>query len=290
MGTCCWSASGKKNYVIKVKKVRNKKDKKIEEINFEIINTNNNEKKELLIKNNYTLAELLTLADYNVKGELDIQLTNKRNINEELNSNLKDIIEKYYPDTILLTVTILVTCKGLFIPFNIKKAYTDITPIIGNAFFENPKLFILSLYIKDTKLLIRYEFNKEEYPILKKFNSLSTFCSAKGKFFLSGGEKEEEGDEIDFEESESSTFISIDMEYLAENNQDLKINILPTLLVPRSWHSMIVIPNQYIFIVGGQTTKSVEIYDIEKNEIFMDGELVEKRCEATLCIVNNIFC
>ena len=50
---------------------------------------------------------------------------------------------------------------------------------------------------------------------------------------------------------------------------------------------MIFVPNKYIFIVGGIYTKSVERYDIEKNEIKIDSELKEKRCEPALCLVNN---
>ena len=40
---------------------------------------------------------------------------------------------------------------------------------------------------------------------------------------------------------------------------------------------MIFVPNKYIFIVGGIYTKSVERYDIEKNETKIDSELKEKR-------------
>ena len=52
---------------------------------------------------------------------------------------------------------------------------------------------------------------------------------------------------------------------------------------------MIFVPYQYIFIVGGLNTRTVEIYDIEENEIFLDSELNEKRCEPTMCVINNIY-
>ena len=52
---------------------------------------------------------------------------------------------------------------------------------------------------------------------------------------------------------------------------------------------MIYIPYKYIFIVGGLNTKSVEIYNMETNEINKDSELNEFRSECTLCLVNNIY-
>ena len=46
------------------------------------------------------------------------------------------------------------------------------------------------------------------------------------------------------------------------NEHSLICEKLPNLNIPRTWHSMIFVPNNYIFIVGG-STKSVEIFDIE---------------------------
>ena len=73
------------------------------------------------------------------------------------------------------------------------------------------------------------------------------------------------------------------------NYYNLYIEVLPNLIVKRTWHSMIFVPNQYIFIVGGLNTKTVELYDIDKNKLYLDSELKEKRCEPTMCLVNNIY-
>ena len=75
------------------------------------------------------------------------------------------------------------------------------------------------------------------------------------------------------------------------NDNDIKkynFKQLPNLLEPRTWHSMIFVPEKYIFIVGG-STKSVEIYDIENNIINKDSTLNELRNECTLCMVNNTY-
>ena len=289
MGTCgSKKANEKKRYSIKIQSVkkRKKKDKNsIEEIYFEIIDTITNITIPKSVKNNLTLSELLTSANYNTFGDLDIQLKDGPKINNELNTNLKDIIETYYPGKILLTVSILVTNKGLSIPSNIKKSYQDMSPIIGNAIFENPTKFEITLYYKDRDILETYFFDKELYKELIKFNSFSSFCSAKGFFYVSGGEKDE--NDISNSTEEYNDFVSIDMNKL--NYYNLYLDVLPNLKIKRSWHSMIFVPNQYIFIVGGLNTKTVELYDIERKEINLDSELKEKRCEPTMCLVNNIY-
>ena len=290
MGTCgSKKTNAKKRYSIKLKstkKSKNRDKNKYEEINFEIIDTIHNKTTQILLKNNSTLSELLTLADYNVSGDLVVQLKDTTTINNELNTNLKDIIENYYPGQTLLTVTILVTNNGLSIPSNIKKAYQDMTPILGNAIFENPKKFGIILYYKENGNLESFYFDKKINQELTKFNSFSSFCSAKGFLYISGGENEQQ---IDIKKSteEYNDFISIDMNKL--NSFNLYLDTLPNLVIKRTWHSMIFVPNQYIFIVGGLNTKTVEIYDIDKNEITLDSELKEKRCEPTMCLVNNIY-
>ena len=64
---------------------------------------------------------------------------------------------------------------------------------------------------------------------------------------------------------------------------------LKNLIEPRTWHSMIYVPPKYIFIVGGTNSNTVELYDIDNDEISIDSELCEQRNECTLCLVNNIY-
>ena len=253
---------------------------------FEITDTITKKTIQKLVKNNLTLSELLTLANYNILGDLDIHLKNSANINNELNTNLKDIVETYFPGKILLTVSILVTNKGLSIPSNIKKSYQDMSPIIGNAILDNPKKFGITLYYKEKDILETFYYDKNNNKELIKFNSFSSFCSAKGFFYISGGENDVITD-IKNPTEEYNDFVSIDMNKL--NYYNLHIDVLPNLLVKRTWHSMIFVPNQYIFIVGGLNTKTVELYDIDKNKLYLDSELKEKRCEPTMCLVYSIY-
>ena len=306
MGVCCDNNSVNRKLTIKVKRKRKprKAKEKVEDMEFEVIDVNDNITHKILTKTNQTLRELLTLADFNLNGNFDIQLKNSTNISDELNTNLKDIIDSYYPDESLLSLTVLVNNKGLSIPSNIKKAYEENTPIIGSAIFDNNTKFGLSLFNKDKNTLDTVYFDKSTNEYIQKFNLYSAFCSAKGIFYISGGEGEvgvENGlgnmDEVEF----FGNFVAIDMNELlmginsdrkslsnmSEDDSIMPVRKLPSLNIERSWHSMIFIPNKYIFIVGGTNTKMVERYDIEKNELKLESELKEIRCEPALCLVNN---
>ena len=322
MGVCCDNLGVKKLKIkVKRKKKRKTKDAK-EEMSFNITDVNQNKSNQIFTKTNLTLRELLTLAEFNLNGDFDVQLENSENINEDLNTNLKDIIEKYFPDKTLITLSLFVIYKGLSIPSNIKKAYEEMTPIIGSAIFDDENKFGFSLYDKVKRNLNTYYFDKSKNENIKKFNLYSAYCSAKGVFYISGGEIESEinsGKKGEVNMEFYGNFIGIDMNKIkinsiynksskietvneneSENDKDsdelsllsnneisIPVKKLPRLNVERSWHSMIFIPNNYIFIVGGINTKSVERYDIGKNEIKEDSELKEKRCEPSLCLVNN---
>lgn len=282
-GTKQWKKSHKR-YSVKVKGLRRRHRNKVEDVSFDIIDTNNNKTKQKLIKNNSTLSELLSSVNYNVNGDIDITLKDKTKINDDLNTNLKDIIDKYFYNTNLLSLPILVTNKGLLIPSNIMKSYQEMTPIIGIPIFGHPENIELSLYYTKTKNLENFCFYKSEYTNLKKFSFFSSFCSANGLLYISGGESEHTSN-INEGPEEYNDFVSIDMNAIYDDT--LNVKKLPNLLVKRTWHSMIFVPNQYIFIVGGENTKMVELYDIDKNEIHLDSELKSKRCEPTMCLVNN---
>ena len=265
MGVCCDNNSINKKLTIKVKRKRKPRrtKEKVEDMQFEIIDVKDNITHQILTKTNTTLRELLTQADFNLNGNFDIQLKNSSNISDELNTNLKDIIDSYYPDTKLLSVTILVNYQGLS-----KKAYEENTPIIGSAIFDDNNKFGLSFFNKDKNNLDTVYFDKKSNEYIQKFNLYSAFCSAKGIFYISGGEGEggvgngtTEADEVEF----YGIFVAIDMNEL-----------LIGLSSDRKSISKI-----------GTNTKSVERYDIEKNEIKLDSELKEIRCEPTLCLINN---
>jgi len=114
---------------------------------------------------------------------------------------------------------------------------------------------------------------------MKTVNQFSAYCNALNKLYISGGEIE--NNQI------TDSFICIDL------NEVQKNIFIPTQLCSlkrkRYWHSMIYIPEKFIFIVGGPNETSVELYDIDKNISTIDSQLNNERCEPSLILVNNKF-
>ena len=52
---------------------------------------------------------------------------------------------------------------------------------------------------------------------------------------------------------------------------------------------MIFISKKYVFIVSGTNNKSVELFDIEKNEIKIDSYLNEVHSKFSLSLINNLY-
>ena len=167
------------------------------------------------------------------------------------------------------------------------------TPIIGSAIFDEENKLGISIFDREKRILETFFLDKNKYEDIQKFNNFSAYCSAKGALYISGGEGNDDLENDNMAEL-FGNFICIDLtkfdnENILNEENNVIIKKLPNLNVERSWHSMIFIPNKYIFIVGGVYTKQVEKYDIDKNEIKIDSELKEKRCEPSLCLVNNYY-
>ena len=270
------------------------------------------------IESNKTIKDLYTILKINVNSEYDIKLKDDQIItNININKKIIDILYPYIKDThnFQNIINLSLIYKGLQIPDNIIESYIEKNPFIGSPIFDNPDYFSIIIFKTKNKELkiFNYEQKTCEFPLLSKFNSFTAYCNANGYLYISGGENEQSED---FEKSvvEYNDFFCIDLNQLylninKYNNNDnlsdndniltnnltninekneLNIKQLPNLLEPRTWHSMIFVPEKYIFIVGG-STKSVELYDIEENTLTKDSELNEMRNECTLCMVNNSY-
>jgi len=108
----------------------------------------------------------------------------------------------------------------------------------------------------------------------KIFTDSSAYCNGDNHFYISGGKVNR---------------VALDTIYDV-NLVDKKVTTLKAKLShPRDLHSMIFIPNLYVFIVGGHGVKTVEYYNIAKKEVFPHSELNEERIEPTLAVVNNTY-
>jgi hypothetical protein len=259
-----------------------------DEYNITIINSLKKKEIKCTVKNNHTLIQILkNTVNYNPKSDFTIEFENNKTIDtnkidEEFGYIIKEIFGKDIPEIINMKYIY----KGLDIPENQIQAYKDNNKIIGNAILDNSELLGIITYEICSQKISSYKYKASDYPNINTFNNFTAYCNAKNCLYFSGGENEQTND-LDKTSVKYNDFCFIDLTTLT--NDKLNINDLPSLNEPRTWHSMIFVPNKYIFIVGGSNTKSVELYDMEEKKLTKDSELNEIRCESTLCLVNNTY-
>ena len=229
-------------------------------VKFSIKNLETNE--DLLnsfFDDNSLLKDVISQINYDKNKDYDILNNNNEKLNDKLEMKIKDI----FPDS---NIQLNLKYSGLEIPENIQKAYSENNKLIGSLILDNPD------YVG---------INENQ---LRKYNSFTAFCNGKNNIFISGGENQNKGKNNN---ELYNDFCMIDLEKVTQNN--IPIIELTNLIEARTWHSMIYIPNKYIFIVGGIKNKSVELYDIDNKIIKKDSELNEARSECSLCLVNNYY-
>ena len=271
------------------------------------------DKTPISIGQNMTFKELFTQMHINMKADYSLQFKENEIIqNFDINNKIIETIYPHIKENLNEVININLIYNGFDIPENIIDSYIRHNKIIGAPIFDNPDFFAIIIYhIENNELKLYYrEPNDPEFIFMNKFNSFTAYCNAKGYLYFSGGEKEQSEDLVNNNENsnlELTDFFCVELNSLDCNNDisperdmnnlngnglnhlnTFNIKQLPNLLEPRTWHSMIYVPDKYIFIVGG-STKSVEIYDMEKNIIYKDSTLNELRNECTLCMVNNTY-
>ncbi len=221
-------------------------------------------------------SDFILEFDGDLKIGADKKEENFDNIMKEIyNNNIPDVVKMKY------------TYKGLDITENAIQSYIENNTIIGSAILDNTETFGIITYDNKNNTLNSYSYQRSEYPELTYFNSFTAYCNAKNCLYFSGGEKEQPY-EVEENSEKYDDFYCLDLTELNRGENKLVLNQLNKLNEPRTWHSMIYVPNKYIFIDGGNT-KQVELYDIEEKKLTQDSELNEFRCECTLCLVNNMY-
>ena len=258
------------------------------EYNVNWINKNDNTETKITIKGNQILSQLLKdKMNLNENADYEIEFENGQKIqNDKKDNECGEILQSIFGKDIPEIISMKFLYKGLDLPENAIQSYIEDNTIIGSAVLDNAETFGIITYDINTKLISSYNYNISDYPILNNINNFTAYCNAKGLLYFSGGESEITND-LDKTSLKCNDFFALDLTTLT--NDKLEINELPNLNEPRTWHSMIYVPNKYIFIVGGSNTKSVELYDIEQKKLTKDSELNEIRCECTLCLVNNMY-
>ena len=127
--------------------------------------------------------------------------------------------------------------------------------------------------MKTTKSLKVSKFDgKNLFGLEEDYGPYSAYCNGDDKLYISGGEKDKKCIE---------KFWKIDLK-----NEEIECYDM----LPRKNHSMIVIPGNYVFIVGGQS-KETFYFDHESSNFYGWKSLNRKRAEPALILVNNfLYC
>ena len=152
------------------------------------------------------------------------------------------------------------------------------THLIGKPIVNKLKYY---LYNKYTKELRKVKYSKEDITNLKlnNYSSLDTYCNAKNYLYI----YESNSKCNYFESIDSNRFLSIN---LVTN----KVNLISSNFPKRILHSMIYIPECYIFIIGGKDTRHVLVYKIKKDNINYEKYpflLPKELLEPSLIYINN---
>ena len=173
----------------------------------------------------------------------------------------------------LLNQEIPTICINKVVKKNLLKINNeDIIPDLVGKPFNDP--FEVLLFVKKDKSLKIQTYDPNKINNLKNYSPSSAYCNGNNHLFISGGEKKN-GEIID-------DFWEIDLKGQ---------NIAEQVKIPKKKnHSMIFIPNNCVFIVGGNDKKTF-YFNIENAEVCEWGDLNKIRNEPALQrINNNLYC
>ena len=276
MGVCTTDRSQKKEQDNKLRAINEQPNPKIKKNNKNqviiSVKYNENEPLEFLLDKNQKISDLINELKLDLDCDYDFYDSNQILINDKINEQIKDIFDIKNP------ISITIKKYSLQLSKNNREFIIDNTSLIGTLTFNNPSLLGIFIYNMNYKRVLSYEYPFENYSQLRFINKFTTFCNANNNLYISGGENENE-------KEGNNNFIKINLEQIQQ--EELLYNNLTNLKHKRYWHSMIFIPEKYIYIIGGPGIKDVEMYDIDENDIKIDGKLNYERCEPSLILVNN---
>ena len=230
----------------------------------------NDEQFQFILDKKQKISQLINEMKLDLEYDYDFYDSNQILINDQINQEFEKIFDIKNP------IHLTIKKFSLKLSKDIREYFSNNTLLISTLIFNDPSLLGLFIYNINSKEMMSYEYPFQEYPQLHFINNFSSFCNSNNSIYISGGEKENEG---------QNNFIKINL------NQIKKDELVNTNLVSlnhkRYWHSMNFIPENYIFIIGGPGIKDIELYDIEENEIKIDGKLNSERCEPSLILINN---
>ena len=162
------------------------------------------------------------------------------------------------------------------IPKNIEEYIINNTDLIGKPALNQMKYYIYNKNIKELKE-ISISKQKINQIQINYFSRKSSYCNAKNNLFI-------------YEGLDESNIIDKSCKFISINLKNNNINYIASDFPSRILHSMIFIPEKYIFIIGGKNSKDILFYTIKDGNKKCDTYLYQLPCELlepSLITVDN---
>ena len=206
------------------------------------------------------------------KNEKKMELPNNINLDWKCNNNpldldakIETLISKVHP-TVFLNLDIEQKSLELINENEEDENNFDLNDVAKP--FKSPfEVYAFSKRNKGFQIL-NFDRNEIKNSNIEKYNLTSAYCNGNNHLFISGGENS----------MNINKFWEINLQKNSIDAYDL-----PTM---KRNHSMIFVPNKYVFIVGGND-KIVYYFDCETKKIAKWAELNENHIEPSLILYKN---
>lgn len=255
-------------------------DKDIEDIIKELFENVSEEKLKSLLKFDKSLNKKNLYFYVKTKDSYE-KIDNKRKEISSYIYNLHDTIMLLYHKSStaasnnLLNLRIYISIKNENISDRIEEYISINTHLIGKPIINKLKYYLYNKYTKELKI-IKYSIKDIENLKLNNFSSLDTYCNAKNCLYI-------------YENNSKCDYFELNRFYCV-NLITNKIHLISSNFPKRILHSMIYIPECYIFIIGGKGTKEVLVYKIKKDNFNYEKYpflLPNELLEPSLIYLNN---
>lgn len=256
-------------------------DKKVDEIIEELFKKISEEKLKHLLKVNKNVNKKNFL--FFLRRNNNYEEINKKNI--PISSyiyNIQDTIALLYHSNLTTAISniiqfkIYISIKNENVSEKIEEYISTNMHLIGRPIINKLKYYIYNKYTKKLKIN-KYSKDDINHLKLKNFTSLDSYCNAKNYLYI-------------YESNFKYDLMDSNNRFFCINLITNKINIISTNFPNRILHSMIFIPEGYIFIIGGKLTKEVLKYEIKKDNINYEKYpflLPYELLEPSLIYINN---
>ena len=175
------------------------------------------------------------------------------------------------------SIVLDVQYKGLEIPQDALDKSVQIVQL-GKWLTKTPRLSIFDTASGKFRVDSLDAEALRSYPELEIMNETSAYCNVPGSiFFISGGEEET---------PENPRLVN--SLYLIDLNTCNVVKKIP-LSSKRINHSMIYVPDDYVFLVGGQENLQVEYYSLKSNELIPHSKMNAERLDPALYLVDSSY-